>query len=204
MTRDCLAERSEPLVAAASREQHEALSRRLLEISGEMNRRGIVHSSIHVNAIADTCAAQLHEMASAAWSSIQRAHESCGRSNADAVLPYFTRVLESERDKIDAALVGAVDSVATGLRNKALLHLQAVRDAHSHLVQKYTGEIEVYVANLGRVAGGTLVDRLKNEFKNNGFVAAVLVVVAAVAGLAVFTDSLGKLDSFVRKVLGEA
>ena len=148
MTSDCLAERSEPLVAAASRERHEALAGRLLEISGEMNGRGIIHSSIYVNAVADVCAAQLHELASSAWNCVLRAHESCGRGEAEAVFPYFTRVLESESDKLDAALQGAVGTVAAGMQNKSMLRLRAVREAHVHLVQKYKGEIEIYVANL--------------------------------------------------------
>lgn len=90
-----------------------------------------------------------------------------------------------------------------GLQNKSILRLQAVREAHAHLVQKYTAEIEIYVANLARVASGTRPERLKNGFMDNRFVAAILLVAAVTAGVAGVPDSLGKLDSFVRKVLGE-
>lgn len=201
MSTDCLAKRSEPLISAASRERHDALAGRLLEISGEMNRRGIIHSSIYVNAVADACAAQLHELASIAWSSVQRAHESCGRGDAEAVFPYFARVLELESDKLDAALQGAISTAAAGLQNKSMLRVQAVRDAHDHLVQKYCGEIEIYVANLTLAANRTLLDRWKNGLKNNRLVAVLSLVVAGVVVVAGFTDALGKLDSFVRKVL---
>ena len=54
-----------------------------------------------------------------------------------------------------------------------------------------------------RVASGTRLERLKNGFKDNRFVAAILLVAAVTAGVAGVPDSLGKLDSFVRKVLGE-
>ena len=203
MCTDCLTDRSDPLIAAASREGEEALRRRLLEISGEMNERGIIHSSIYVNEVAAACATQLHEMASIAWSCVQRAHQSCGHCDAAAVLPYFKRVLESESSKLDAALQGAVGTVAAGLQNQSMLRLQAVREARAHLVQKYTGEIEVYVANLARVASGTVLDRWKNRLKSNPLVAASLIVAAAIAGVATFTESIGKLESFVRKMLGE-
>lgn len=201
MSRDCLAERSEPLIAAASRERHEELAGRLLGISGEMNRRGILHSNIYVNAVADACAAQLHEIASIAWNCGQRAHESCGRGEVEAVFPYFARVLESESDKLDASLQGAVATVVAGLQNKSMLPLQAVREAHGHLAQKYKGEIEIYVANLARAAGGTLLDRWKNGLKSNRLVAILSLVAAGIVAVAGFTDALGKVDSFVRKVL---
>lgn len=203
MPTNCLTERSEPLVAAASREKHEALSRRVLEISGEMNGRGIIHSSTYVNSVAEAFAAALHDLAAAAWGVVQRAHESCGRQDAQAIFPYFTRILESETDKLESVLQDAVGNVASGLQNKSMLRLQAVSDAHAHLIQKYKGEIEIYVANLERPASGTLLDRLKSRFKNNPIVAALLLVIAVIAGAATFTDSLVKLDSFVRKVLGD-
>lgn len=201
MSSNCLAERSEPLIAAAARERHEALAGRLLEISGEMNRRGIIHSSIYVNAVADACAAQLYELTSIVWSSVQRAHESCGQGEAEAVFPYFARVLESESDKLDATLQGAIGVVAAGLQNKSMLRLQAVREAHVHLDQKYRGENEIYVATLARAASGTRLDRWKSGFKNNRLVAVLLLVAAGIVGVAGFTEALGKVDSFVRKVL---
>ena len=201
MSSDCLAERSAPLIAAASRERHEALAGRLLKISGEMNGRGIIPSSIYVNAVADACAVQLHELASIAWNCVQRAHESCGQGDAEVVFPYFARVLESESDKLDAALQGAISTVAAGLQNKSMLRLQAVREAHVHLVQKYSGEIEIYVANLARAASGTLLDRWKNGFKNNRLVAVLSLIAAGIVVVAGFTDALEKVDSFVRKML---
>lgn len=201
MSSNCLAERSEPLIAAASRERHEVLAGRLLEISAEMNRRGIIHSSIYVNTVADACAAQLHELASIAWNCVQRAHESCSRGDAEAVFPYFACVLESESNKLDAALQGAVSTVAEGLQNKSMLRLQAVREAHVHLAQKYSGEIEIYVANLASAASGTRFDRWKNEFKNNRLVAVLLLIAAGIVVVAEFTDAIGKVDSFIKKML---
>ena len=201
MSKDCLTERSEPLIAAASRERHQLLASRVREISGEMNGRGILHSNIHVNAVAQACAAELHEIASIAWGHLQRAHESCGRSEVEKVLPHFLRVLESESSKLDAALQAAIGTIAAGLQNKSMLNLQAVREARDHLVQKYKGEIDIYTANLSRGDGGALLERWKNRVKNNPLVAFLTVVAAGIAGVAAFTDALVKLDSFVRRLL---
>ena len=201
MSTHCLVERSEPLIAAASRERHQLLSGRLLNISGEMNGRGITHSSIYVNAVAEACVAELHEMASIAWNCVQRAHASCGQRQPEEVFPYFARVLESQSRMLEAALQGAVGTIAAGLQNKSMLRLQAIHEAHDHLVEKYKGEINIYVANLDRGGGATLLDRWKNGIKNNRLIAFLAIVVTGVAAIAAFTDALGKVDSFVRRLL---
>ena len=159
MLKDCLTQRAESLIAAVSRERHQLLAERVREISGQMNSRGIFPSSIHVNEVANVCAAELKEIASAAWDCVRRAHESCGARENAKVLPYFLRVIEAEGAKAEAVLQQAVGLIAAGLQNKSMVPMREVREAQEHLAAKYTAEIEIYVANLSREAGSTVLER---------------------------------------------
>jgi hypothetical protein len=203
MPEDCLVQRSEPLIAAASRERHQVLARRLLEIAGEMNGRGLLHSSVYVLSVGEACASELHERASIAWTCIQRAHESCGGGTADGICPYFERVLRLESDKVDSAFQSAVGAIAASLMNKSMLSLAAVREAQAHLLEKYRGEIDIYVGNLRR-RDGTHLEEWKNRFKNNRFIAFASLVATGIVVIAALTDGLSKLLSFFWRLLGEA
>lgn len=201
MSRDCLTERSEPLIAAVSRERHQMLADRVQEISREMNARDILYSSNYVNAVARACAAELHEVASHAWTLLQKAHASCGQGETEKVLPYFLLVLEAESKKLDAKLEATTETVAAGLQNKSMLHLQAVHEAHDHLTQKYSGEIAIYTADLSRAAARTRLDRWKSRAKNNPLVAFFVIVAAGIMAITAVVFALEKWSSFVRGLL---
>ena len=203
MLEDCLTQRAESLIAAVSRERHQLLAERVREISGQMNSRGIFPSSIHVNEVANVCAAELNEIASAAWDCVRRAHESRGARENAKVLPYFLRVIEAEGAKAEAVLQQAVGSIAAGLQNKSMVPMREVREAQEHLAAKYTTEIEIYVANLSREAGSTVLERWTHRIKNNRVLAFVALVAAGVAGAAAFSDALGKLATSVKGMFGD-
>lgn len=201
MSEDCLAERAAPLIAATSRERLQLLAGRVREISAEMNARGILDSSIHVNAVASACAEELHKIAEAFWECVKRAHESCGRDRKEKVLPYYQLVLTAEGEKIDALLRESMRTVAAGRQNKAMVPMQEVRDAQEHLAAKYAAEIAIYLANLNRSEGSTL-ERWSNRLKDNKLLAFAALVVAGVVAVASFSEALEKIGASLRSLLG--
>ena len=202
MAKDCLTQRADSLIAATSAERHQLLAERVLELSGQMNSRGIFHSSIHVNAVAKECAAELKEIVFIAWDCVRRAHDSCGSRESEKVLPYFLGVIDAEAAKAEAMFQGRVGSIAENLQNKSMLATSEVATAQELLVKKYKVEIEMYAAKLRHGLGSSLHDRWTHRFKNNPVLAFAAIVTGAVIFLVTFSDSLIKFLNSVKELFG--
>ena len=205
MRNHCLSERANSLVNAASREQLDALSLTIQHIHAEMNSRGLFNiSSEHANKICQACASELKAMAEVIWTSIKRAHESCGSPSSKS-LPQdlrilFCNLLENEKAKLELLQAETLRSII--LQNKTLIQSQLLTDEHDHLVHNCDIEIDIYIDNLKYGIGNNFYDRLRNNFLNNGWIAVAVVIVVVIIALATFTDSLSKLSIFVKVFLG--
>lgn len=204
MSRRCLNERTTALVDAASKERHRNLLHTIQQVRSDMNSRGMLPSSEHVNKVCDACASELREMGKVIWESIKRAHESCGSNTSEDLPALFRTLLQNEKTKLEQTQEGAVGGVARQLLNQALLQFQLVSEAHDNILAQYDLEIAIYLDNLKRGSGKNYFERLKCSFLNNKLIAAGAVIVVVIVGLASFTDALGRLSSFISGAVGSS
>lgn len=167
-----------------------------------MNSRGILFSSIHVNEVSQTCTSELREIAKIMWDDIKRAHESCGSKTSEDLLTLFRVLLQGEKTKLEQIREGAVRDIAQQLQNQKLIQVGTLSETYDDLLGQYETEIEIYINNLKRGTGATLADRLRSRFMNSLPIAVGVLVVAAIVVLAAFTDALGRLNDFFKGVLG--
>jgi hypothetical protein len=197
---DCLSRHADPLVAAASLEAHSALRERIAQISAEMNSRGILHSSIFVNAVAKACAAELHELTAIAWDCTRRGFEACGGEGQNELAPYFLRTIAREAERTENVLQGAVGAVATGLLNKSMIPLTEVQEAREHLSAKYETEAAVYLAEAQRRTETRLANHEKASVSSWPIQAAWFA--AGILGTGAFWYFLSQKDSLLTWLSG--
>lgn len=198
----CLTERATALVNAASKQRHQKLLAVIQQTRANMNSRGILFSSIHVNEVFRTCTSELREIAKLIWENMKRAHESCGSNTSDDLFTLFCVLLQGEREttKLEQVQEGAVSDIARQLQNQNLIQVGKISETYHDLLGQYKTEIEIYISNLKRGTGVSLADRLQNRIKNNVPIAVGVVVVAAIVALAAFTDALRTLFGFFRSI----
>lgn len=194
--------RATALVNAASKQRHQKLLDVIQQTRANMNSRGILFSSIHVNEVFRTCTSELREIAKLIWDNMKRAHESCGSNTSEDLLALFRVLLQGETTKLEQVCQGAVHDIVRQLQNQNLIQIGNMSTTYDDLLTQYGAEIEIYISNLKRGTGETLADRLQNKIKNNVPIAIGTVVVAAIVVLAAFTDALGKLYVFFKGILG--
>lgn len=199
---NCLTERATALVNAASKQRHQNLLAVIQQTRANMNSRGILFSSIHVNEVSQTCTLELREMAKIIWDDIQRTHEYCGLKTSEDLLALFRVLLQGEKTKLEQIREGAIRDIARQLQNQKLIGVSNLSETYDGLLGQYEAEIEIYISNLKRGAGATLADRLRSRFMNSVPIAVGALVVAAIVVLAAFTDALEKLSGFFKGVLG--
>lgn len=76
-----------------------------------------------------------------------------------------------------------------------------VSETYDQLLVQYDAEIGMYLDDLKQGTGTNIFERLEDRFLNNPLVAIGAVIVVAIVGLASFTDALGKLSSFISRVM---
>ena len=202
MPNRCLTERATALANAVSKERHQNLLIAIQQLRSEMNSRGVLISSMHVNEVYKACASEQREVAKLIWENMKRAHESCGSKISEDLSALFRALLLNERTKLEQVQEEAVGGIARQLQNQTLVQSHWVSETYDDLMTQYEAEIAIYISNLKQGVGSNLADRLRSRFMNNKFIAVGAVVVAAILVLAGFTDALGKLSSFIRGALG--
>lgn len=206
MPSDCLRQRAAALVAANSDKRAPEFQQSLLEIRGEMNRRGLIPSTINVKEVSKACHAEARARVQSIWEDVKRAHQSCGADlpkTLDADLRSLMQTLaEAEKEKIDAMQEAEVGAVVRRLSNQSLAQSAWIGPSCDSLLEHYRTEIDIYVDTLRRQQASSFLDKLKTGLSNNKLVAFAIVVLLTVAGLAAFADNLLKLNQAARAFLG--
>ena len=201
MPRQCVTDRANALVEAASTERQPGLIRAIQQSRSDMAARGMSASSTHVLEIVEACASELRERAKVIWLCVQRAHKSCGSSVTEDLREPFRTLLLNEKSKLEATQESMAGPMVKRLQNMSMLQLGLVSETYEQLLAQYDAEIAMYLDDLQRGAGANVFERLKDGLLNNKLVAVGAVIVVAIVGLASFTDSLGKLSKFIGTIM---
>ena len=202
MSQGAFTSRARAAAETISEERHRALIMAIRDVRGRMNERGILPSSMYVNAVFSAGTEELTAFASSLWDSLKRSHQACGASPTSDLTNVFDQLLSSERTKMESACNEATFAVRRQLGNPGMIWGTALADVHASLLRKYQFEIDIYVACLTHGGGSSLAERTKRNLLNRPLIAIALVVVAGVAGVATLTDSISKLAEFARRIFG--
>jgi hypothetical protein len=202
MTQDALTNLACALADAASEERHIALAASIRDIRHKMNERGILSSSMHVNAVFGVGVDELTMFASQLWEGLKRAHRSRGTSSTVNLTDIFDQLLSAERTRMEGVCRDATHAIRSQLGNPGLIWGTALDDAHARLLRKYRIEIEIYQTSVSQSPKNNLAESTKSALLSRKPIAILTVTAAAIGGIAAFTDSISKLSDFARKVFG--
>lgn len=201
MPSKCITDRAAPLVEAASIERQPSLVRTIQQSRSDMVARGMSASSMHALEIFEACASELRERAKVIWQCVQRAHKSCGSKVSEDLHEPFRTLLLSEKAKLEQMQEVMAGPIVRQLQNMSLAQAGLVSETYDQLLVQYDAEIGMYLDDLKQGTGTNIFERLEDRFLNNPLVAIGAVIVVAIVGLASFTDALGKLSSFISRVM---
>lgn len=174
------------------RDRDRVLNEKILAVQGEMNRRGILASSITVKEHHQIFRAEFQESIEIIVKSvIDSLQPKAVKLDRLALEAWSIEKLERRRDILDSMFRERARVSIRSLQNQAMIEpFMSVAQYYEHMAQELRIELNRGLDEYESQFGATLTDRLINRFKNRPLVAFGIIVITVVMVILGFIATL--------------
>lgn len=179
------------------RERDKKLNEKILAVQSEMNRRGILPSSISVKEHHDIFRAEFQASIGIIIKTVVDSLQSkTVKFERMALEGWSIEKLERRRDFLDSKFRERAKVSIQSIQNQAMIApFMSVAQYHEHMVQELKLELNRALHEYEEQFGATLTDRIINKFKNRPLVAFGIIVITVVMAVLGFVAALREIWS---------